>query len=186
METVESLLEKGFSPILFIDGILHPFDKGCSLYYINNVGVVYSVKSKRYLKAAKHNLGYLQYYLTNFTGGGAWYKAHRLVALQFIPNPFNLADVNHKNGIKDDNRVENLEWMSHKDNIKHSYNTLGRVHDGSHSNVKCLCVTTGVEYASMKDAALATGCYLSNISACCSGRLKSTKGLVFKKKIHDK
>lgn len=55
-----------------------------------------------------------------------WHYTHRLVAEHFIPNPKKLSDVNHKNGIKSDNRVENLEWMSHSDNIRHSYTALGR------------------------------------------------------------
>lgn len=45
---------------------------------------------------------------------------HRLVGLAFIPNPESLRDINHKNGIKQDNRVENLEWVSHSDNLKHA------------------------------------------------------------------
>lgn len=53
------------------------------------------------------------------------YSVHRLVAMAYIDNPNNLPFVNHKNGIRDDNRVENLEWCDGSYNTWHSYNVLG-------------------------------------------------------------
>lgn len=149
------------------------------MYGVNENGDIFSIRRMCLLKRLKHSLGYEQTYLsTLLNNNGQYHKLHRIVAMQFIPNPLGLTDVNHKNGIKTDNRVENLEWLSHSDNIKHSYRELGRVHDASKTYKKVKC-SNGKEYESLKAAAADTGCKIPNISSCINGKLKHTKGLVF-------
>ena len=176
MKNAEQLLSEGYVPLTCVEKTLTP--NGDALYYIHENGSIYSMKAKRELKAHDNGIGYMQVYLTYFYGGGSWFKLHRLLALQFIPNPLGLSDVNHINGIKRDNRVENLEWLSHRDNIKHSYAVLGRIHDASYLGKKIKC-SNGKEYKNAVEAANDTGCKTSNISMCCNGKSKQTKGYVF-------
>lgn len=63
---------------------------------------------------------------------------HRLIAKAFIPNPLGLPEVNHINGIKSDNRVENLEWISKSDNHKHAHKIGLKNHKADKSHYKKL------------------------------------------------
>lgn len=171
LDYIAGLMGEGFSVIRFIEDLE-------DMYGINENGDVFSVRKLGLLRRLKHSLGYEQIYLTNFHGGGRMYKVHRLVALQFLPNPNNYTDINHKNGIKTDNRVENLEWCTHSENILHSFRELGRIQDGSHLRKKIKC-SNGKEYDSAILASIDTGCATSNISACCNNKLRHTKQLKF-------
>ena len=57
------------------------------------------------------------------------YKVHRLIAMHFIDNPNNLPEVNHENGIKNDNRISNLIWCDRSYNLKHAYKTGLKTHN---------------------------------------------------------
>jgi len=66
-------------------------------------------------------------------GKGKMFYTHRLVAETFIDNPENKKDVNHINGIRHDNRLENLEWVTRLENVKHSLDVLKNKPGGVYS-----------------------------------------------------
>ena len=110
---------------------------------------------------------------------------HRLVAKAFIKNPDNLLVINHKDENKLNNRVDNLEWCTQSENIKHSCLLHpGRISKNNTNNIKrsypVLCVETGIIYPSSAEAARQTGLSQGNIANVCRGaKVKDSKGYYY-------
>lgn len=95
-----------------------------SLYLISNLGRVKSLRKHGdfFLRCSPNSYGYPTACLIK-DGVYKQIKVHSLLAKHFIPNPENKPEVNHKNGNKGDNRLENLEWVTHKENLNHAFDT---------------------------------------------------------------
>jgi predicted XRE-type DNA-binding protein len=101
------------------------------LYEVSNTGIVRSkdritphgrFRKSQILSMHVNHGGYLRVALCK-DSKKKFYSAHRLVALSFFGIDENKTQVNHKNGIKTDNRVDNLEWVTLSENMEHAYKT---------------------------------------------------------------
>lgn len=154
-------------------------------YQVSNTGRVRRIKdySNQYatwnngykiLTARKHSNGYLRVMLS-INGKHYDRYIHRLVAQTFIDNPNNYAEINHIDGNKKNNRIENLEWCNRSHNNKHAYqiglHTLNGCY-GKKKPVAKIDIRTDIIldiYESVECAAKAVGLKsYSNISACCN------------------
>lgn len=121
------------------------------LYAITSCGKVYSYRTKKFLKPGTDKDGYL-FVILSVNGNRKKYTIHRLVANTYIPNPDCLPTVNHKDEDKTNNSINNLEWMSNRDNVIYS------------SGKKVICVETGIIYNSISDVALVLNVSIQAVS----------------------
>lgn len=161
-------------------------------YKISNLGRVLSYQwqnKPKYLSLNRLSKdGYPRVALIQ-NGKSSDFYVHRLVAQAFIPNMKNHKEVNHKDGIKTNNVVSNLEWVTHATNMKHASDTklMKSATKENNPNYKgkiqvikdgqLLATTCGLQ--ELKDLGLIPG----KVYNCLNGKAKSHKGYTFKREV---
>lgn len=150
---------------------------GFEEYEINPSGVVRLIESKIIITPYLHSSGYISVKLNGDTK-----RVHRLVAGSFIPNDYQLPQVNHKDGRKWNNHVSNLEWVSALDNIHHAIKT-NLINSVRYRKPVIAILQSGeeIEFKSRTEAAEYFNTREDRIGGCiCKNR--KYKGIVFKNK----
>lgn len=147
-------------------------------YEASSLGRIRSLNYRRsgkvgVLHPRKNRWGYLEVTLWH-NGGRCTVSVHKLIATAFLEKPKLAEVVNHKDGNKTNNRVDNLEWSTYKDNAIHSVNVL-------HKNIKpIICIETGERFWSAAEASRDMGLNASHIAKVAKGKRKSIGGYHFK------
>ena len=159
-------------------------------YIITDTGDVYSCNGRwdkdiKKIKPWKNRFGY---FMVTFSKNGKHFhkSIHRLVASAVSPNPENKPQVNHKNGIKTDNRLCNLEWNTRSENMQHAYRVIKTAHsprywknkfgkDNPNSKIVLQIKDDKIiaEFYGAAEANRKTGIDFRYISACCRGKQKT-------------
>lgn len=145
-------------------------------YMVSSDGKVWSLKHGK-MKELKPQTdrGYLHVGLY-INGRRVMKRVHRLVSEAFIDNPENLPQVNHKDEVKTNNCVENLEWCTAEFNsnwaTRNERMAKARINHPDLST-KVLCIEIGTVYPSVSEASRQTNITRENISKCCDGKRKT-------------
>ena len=148
---------------------------------VSNIGRIRSVERMVAFGSQKRKVHQTIYKLKDDKDGykmvgisGKNIKVHRAVAEAFIPNPESKPQVNHIDGNKANNRVENLEWATQEENMQHA-STFGL------AKHVAVIRDDGEEYHTVRQAAESNGVSTSCISAVINGYQKTSNGHTFRK-----
>ena len=157
-------------------------------FYISNMGRIKNIETGRILKCQANRKGYLVARVT-VNRIKRSLKPHRLVAQYFIPNVENKEQVNHKNCVKTDNRVENLEWCTNLENMRHAiehgryknggYDGLLRHNEEKSIKIKATNIETGEETIFPSIAAAERACKTSHVTQVARGLRTKANGYTF-------
>lgn len=168
---------------------------GYAHYEVSSVGRVRSVRHQtqlgprggkiRSLQIDSHGYAFLVLYHGEHCKNE---RVHRLVGLAFIPNPLNKPQINHLNGVRSDNRIENLEWATNSENNLHAFQELGRECPGSslgkfgalHHRAKAVVAVSISDGSSTQFESLSCAERAGFSKACvwmaCNGKIKTHAG----------
>ena len=153
------------------------------LYQISSLGRVKSFKyGEKLLKTPKNGAGYFTVNLYK-DGHMKGYFVHRLVAENFIENPLNLPQINHKDENKTNNRPNNLEWCTNEYNQKygsHNKNVISTMRK-KHSQAFYVIAKDGTDYffPSINEAGKELNLDTRSVSSCLKGKRKTHYGYTF-------
>lgn len=176
--------EEIWKPITGYEGLYEVSNKGrvkrLERDFVDSIGRKYH-KKERILKSSTNSNGYLHVALSDSKGITRYLRVHRLVAESFIPNPDNKSQINHKDEVKTNNFVDNLEWMTAKENINYGTRNERSAKAQSKSVTQYTKAGEIVKvWSSTHEAARQLGIRQGNISNVALGVNKTCGGFIWK------